>query len=369
VRVAGGEAKATVIGEGIHPVAHYARDAAGNVNDGATANGLANNPPATAVVRIDRTPPTVAFLNSLDPDDPERIRARVRDVLSGPGEAGAAIAFRPAGSGDPFRQLPTRASADLLVAEWDSDAHPHGSYEFRATAADAAGNLASSTRRADGGEMVLSNPIKRPSILVAGIAGRPVRTVPQGRSQSIAGRLTTGSRRPMGGERLEVIESYAGSRHDRTASALTRADGRFSLRLPRGPSRQVLVSFEGSRAFSGSAARPMRLLVRSGVRLRVSARVAAVGGRPVIFRGVVAAGRGELPRGGKSVELQFRAPGLPWEEFRTVETDRRGRFHYAYRFSDDDSRGVRFRFRAYAAREDGWPYEPAASPAVTVRGK
>ncbi len=30
-----------------------------------------------------------------------------------------------------------------------------------------------------------------------------------------------------------------------------------------------------------------------------------------------------------------------------MQTNRRGRFHYAYRFSDDDSRGVRFRFRAF----------------------
>jgi hypothetical protein len=103
--------------------------------------------------------------------------------------------------------------------------------------------------------------------------------------------------------------------------------------------------------------------------LGVSRHRAEVGGTPVVFRGRVSAGAGEIPPSGKAVELQFRLPGLPWQEFRTVETDRRGRFRYAYRFSDDDSRGVRFLFRAQAIAQDGWPYEPGSSRTVGVRGK
>jgi hypothetical protein len=68
------------------------------------------------------------------------------------------------------------------------------------------------------------------------------------------------------------------------------------------------------------------------------------------------------------VQLQFRLPGLPWSEFRTIQTDRRGRFRYAYRFSDDDSRGARFQFRAYAPAQENWPYEPSGSRPVLVRG-
>jgi hypothetical protein len=69
-----------------------------------------------------------------------------------------------------------------------------------------------------------------------------------------------------------------------------------------------------------------------------------------------------------SVQLQFRAPGLAWAEFRTVQTDRHGRFRYPYRFSDDDSRGVRFRFRAFVPTQSDWPYEPGGSRPVAVRG-
>jgi hypothetical protein len=101
------------------------------------------------------------------------------------------------------------------------------------------------------------------------------------------------------------------------------------------------------------------------VRLRASAGSAKVGGAPLIFAGKVVV----PPAGGKSVELQFRLPGQDWTEFRTVQTDTGGHFRYAYRFSDDDSRGVRFQFRAYAPAQDDWPYEPGGSRPVIVLGR
>ncbi|HEU4393614.1 MAG TPA: hypothetical protein VFR04_08275, partial [Solirubrobacterales bacterium] len=82
----------------------------------------------------------------------------------------------------------------------------------------------------------------------------------------------------------------------------------------------------------------------------------------------VASEGASLPADGKVVQLQFRLPGLPWREFRTVRSDRAGRFRYAYRFSDDDSRGARFQFRAYAPAQAGWPFEPAGSLPVAVLG-
>jgi hypothetical protein len=102
--------------------------------------------------------------------------------------------------------------------------------------------------------------------------------------------------------------------------------------------------------------------------LRASATVARVGGRPLVFRGKVASSGATIPADGKVVQLQFRLPGLPWSEFRSVRTDPHGHFRYAYRFSDDDSRGARFQFRAYAPAQAGWPYEPAGSLPVTVVG-
>jgi hypothetical protein len=369
---AGNVAETTVIGEGIHHVAYYGRDAAGNVNDGATLNGEANHPPSVAMVRIDRTAPRVAFANSQGPDDPELIRVRVLDPLSGPSASRGSIAVRRAGTDQPFDPLPTAASGSGLTARWDTGSFPLGAYEFRAIGYDAAGNAAVSTERADGSQMILSNPVKATSVLVAGFAAgsRSKRTLRYGRRTLFSGRLTTGWRQiPISSARVRIIQRYPGRRSPRVSTVTTSENGGFSLRLGAGASREVLASYDGNRAFAGASSRTAKLLVRSGVRLRVSRRVAAIGGAPVIFRGRVGARPGEIPRSGKSVELQFRLPGLAWQEFRTVETDRRGRFRYPYRFSDDDSRGVRFQFRALAIAQDGWPYEPGRSRPVAVRGK
>jgi hypothetical protein len=107
--------------------------------------------------------------------------------------------------------------------------------------------------------------------------------------------------------------------------------------------------------------------MRPCVSLRVSSPTARVGGQPVIFSGRVRAPGAATVSG--PVQLQFRLPGLSWSEFRTVQADEHGNFRYAYRFADDDSRGVRFRFRAFAAARAVWPFAPAGSRPVEVLGR
>ena len=375
----GDTVRATVIGAGVHTVASYARDEAGNVDDGDSSNGVENAPPAIARVRIDREPPSVVFSGSPDPDDPELIEARVSDALSGADPGRGEIAVRAAGSGDPFQALPTLGSGGTLRARWRSDEYPEGEYEFRAIGYDAAGNAAATTRRANGEAMVLPNPLKARALLSARFAGgaRPgggegatERVVRYGRGVLVTGQLAATSDSPLGGRPVRVVERFAAGAADSTRTTLvtTGEDGSFSLRLAPGPSREVFALFGGTRTATGTASRPLRLGVRGSVRLRASSPRARVGGRPIVFRGSVAAGPGEIPDGGVAVQLQFRAAGLPWTEFRAVQTNGRGRFHYAYRFSDDDSRGVRFQFRALAPEQGDWPYEPGGSEPVVVRG-
>ena len=141
------------------------------------------------------------------------------------------------------------------------------------------------------------------------------------------------------------------------------------MQLAPGPSRDVSASFAGTRTLTRAAGRSVHLGVLASVRLRASAGAAKVGGAPLVFSGsVVRAGTAPLKEG-LPVELQFRYPGAGWSGFRTVQTDAHGRFRYAYRFSDDDSRGVRFQFRAYVKGREGWPYEPAFSRPVAVIGR
>jgi hypothetical protein len=383
-----------VSGSGVHQVSYFARDAAGNVDDGALGPS-----PLTATVRIDEEPPGVLFAAAQDPAEPERIEATVGDSLSGPSPDRGSIRLRQAGTHTPFEELPTQVVGDRLVARWDSDSYPPGKYEFLAVGYDRAGNAAIGDRRARGAKMVLVNPLKTPTALEAGFGGRVLvwqrcqrspkgrrchrhrvtsfdarpaaRTVPFGHGVRFGGRLKSAYGGPLGGLEVRVTETFAAGATpaQRTTLVHTQPDGTFSLQLLPGPSREVTASFAGTRTLTRASARSVRLGALAAVRLRASAATAKVGGAPVVFSGSVDQTGAARTKKGLPVELQFRYPGAEWSEFRTVEADARGRFRYAYRFSDDDSRGVRFQFRAYVNGREGWPYEPAYSRPIAVLGR
>lgn len=360
----------SLIAEGAHRVTYYARDTAGNADDGSAGDGA--HRPRTAWVRIDRTPPGVAFPNSQDPHDPDLIRARIVDPLSGPDTTRGWIGVRRAGSGDPFERLPNAPPATAeLRARWDSDAHPIGGYEFKAVAFDAAGNSAVTTRRAGGAPMVLANPLKATTSLRDAFQPRGLnRVVPFGRGVRLHGRLVTGLDTALSDVPVRIVERFAPGAHPAVRVSTVRTDpaGTFSIRTAPGPSRTVELAYEGSPTLSRSTGRTLRLRVRSRVRLRASAASARVGGKPLVFRGRVVAPVGTIPHTGMPVQLQFRLGHSPWSEFRSVQTDGDGRFRYAYSFTDDDSRGARFQFRAYIPAQETWPYEPAGSRPLIVRG-
>jgi hypothetical protein len=367
VRAAGDEVSATVIASGIHTVAYYARDAAGNVADGGVSNGRPNHAPATASVKIDLEPPRVAFSGAQDPLEPERIEARGLDSLSGLDPALGSIGVRPAGSGERFVELPTEGSGSQLHAHWDSEAYPPGEYEFRAAVYDVAGNSASSLIRVDGSPMRLPNPLKVATTLLSDFRSRTVR---YGRGTSFKGRLVAGRNAPLTGMPVRVIERFDSGAvpGEQVSTVRTGVGGAFSIHLAPGPSRDLIAVAPPTATLRGASSKPQRLAVRSSVRMRVSSTVARVGGPPVVFRGGVAGSGAAIPAEGKTVQLQFRLPSLPWSEFRTIHTDRHGHFRYAYRFADDDSRGVRFQFRAFAPAQAGWPFEPAGSLPVQILG-
>jgi hypothetical protein len=309
-----------------------------------------------------------------------------------------AIAVRPAGSGRPFEPIPTTVLPGRLSARWDSDSYPRGEYEFRATGYDLAGNPTSSVLRASGTRMVLTNPVKAGAAIRFGFGGRrlvwhrcvragegrrcrreviesfdrrPVtRIIPFGHGLQVGGRLVSASGAPLPGFAIDLVESFDGGAGTRTRTTrlLTDPEGVFLARLDPGPSRRVEARFAGSHLLTRAASRSLRLGVQTAVRLHTSTARAVIGGAPVVFSGSIGHLDASIPAYGRPVALQFRLPGTPWTEFRTVQTDGDGRFRYPYVFSDDDSRGVRFLFRAYAPPQPGWPYEPAVSRPVAVTG-
>ena len=389
----GATASTTVTGEGVHRVAYWGRDAVGNAGDGSLPFAL----PAQATVRIDETDPSVRFVAG-DPEDPERIEATVADRLSGPAAGRGAIELRPAGGAGRFQPLPTEARSGRLVARWDSDDYPRGDYEFRAVGYDAAGNSAASTLGAGGAPLVLHNPVKRVARLAFGFGGgrlvfqrcaradgarRCHRTVirsfakrPASRALScchgalVGGRLLDGGGEPLPGQSVDVVETFArGARAGtRTTAVTSDAQGAFHVWLAPGPSRQVSAEFPGTHRLTRASGRRLRLRVRAGVRLRVSTTKVKVGGAPVVFRGRIVHPEARIPPTGLPVQLEFRLPGMAWSEFRTLQTDSAGRFAYPYSFSDDDSAGVRFLFRAFVPATGNWAFAPATSRPLAVTG-
>jgi hypothetical protein len=170
---------------------------------------------------------------------------------------------------------------------------------------------------------------------------------------------------------VQIVETFdaGASQTQRTTTVATAEDGSFVAHLAPGPSRQVEALFAGNRVLTRASGRRVRMNVLSGVSMRASTATATIGGPPVMFSGRIGDLDASIPLLGRPVELQFRLQGEPWSEFRTVQTDARGRFRLAYRFSDDDSRGVSFQFRAFVPAQAGWPYEPAASRPVFVTGR
>jgi hypothetical protein len=391
----GETATAVIAGNGAHAVASFARDAAGNTGFGPGGG----TKPALAVVHIDEEPPRVRFAAVQDPAEPERIEATVTDPLSGPSPSRGQIALRQVGSKGRLQALPTTVAAGSLRAVWDSDSYPPGKYEFLATGYDLAGNAATGTDRERGAKMVLVNPLKTPVAIASGFGGKrllwqrcrrtgtgrrckrqsvesfdsrpPARTVPYGRGVRFGGRLRTAAGAPLADREVLVTEYFeAGSEEGpRTTRVRTAGDGGFTAWLAPGPSRSVVASFGGTELLSRGSGRASRLGVLAGVRLHASSPVARIGGAPVVFSGQVDHRDAPLPRGGLPVELQFRYPGVDWSEFRTAQTDSHGRFRYPYAFSDDDSRGIRFQFRAFVATAAGWPYAAAYSRPVLVTGR
>ncbi|HEX3735094.1 MAG TPA: hypothetical protein VHU86_08045 [Solirubrobacterales bacterium] len=392
-RSAGGDtASAVVSGEGRHRVVAFARDAAGNVSGEGSGS--------VAEVEIDEGPPHVAFSRFQDAADPERIEATVADGLSGVDGTRGSIAVRPVGTRHQFTILPTTASQGKLTARWDSDSFAAGSYEFRATGYDLAGNSTAGDRRSTGARMVLPNPLKRVTKIEAGFGGRRLiwqrcvrvdggrrcrrqvvqsfgqrpaaRTAPYGHGLPFSGRLTSKSGAPLGGLPVQIIETFAAgaSPGQRTTTVQTAADGVFLAHLSPGPDRQIEAVFAGNRVLTRAvAAQRPQLSVLAGVRMHASAATALIGGAPVVFSGRLQSNGASIPPAGMPVEFQYRLPETEWTGFHTVKTDAQGRFRYAYAFSDDDSRGARFEFRAYVPAQEGWPYEPAGSRPVFVTGR
>lgn len=347
--------------DGVHPVQLCAADVAGN-----TAC-------VSRTVRLDNTPPALAFANEQDPSDPELIAVRASDPHSG--IASAAIHFRAVGS-DEWRPLQTRRADGLLTARVDSAAEPPGEYELMAEATDVAGNRAATTLREDGSPMRLTFPLRAGVELSARIrpGASQVQKLEYGESSRVVGRLLTAAGEPMPGRQVVVDEYFGpGALIDhRIRTVTTDADGRWSSKLPAGPSRSVTARFAGDKRHLSDQDSAGRLAVRTGARFAASRPSVPEGGK-VSFKGRVGRLGARIPSRGKLIQLQYHDPtSRRWFTVRNAfYTDARGRYRFGYRFGRHYVEDVRIRFRLRVLPESQWPYKPANTRArrVIVRAR
>lgn len=310
---------------------------------------------SSRTVYVDNSPPVLAFAGRQDREDPELIRAAVSDPHSG--LAGWSISYRPR-SGGAWRDLGTRLVGGELQARVDSSAERPGAYVFRAIAADRAGNLAMSTSRADGSDMVLDFPLRERTRIRASVAGMSRAEVAYGSRPRFEAVVRDASGDPVDGAAVEVVERFAaGSALEPVGRTLTTdGHGRVRARLLRGPSRTVVVRWDGSRRYLGAESAPVDVDVRGRARIGAVPRNVRAG-RRIVFKGSIGALGAALPKG-KLVELQVRGSGI--RRFRTVghafRTDRRGHWRMRYRFDRFYAEPARFRFRLRVPRERRWPY-------------
>lgn len=182
-----------------------------------------------------------------------------------------------------------------------------------------------------------------------------------GRRWTIVGRVTDASGAGIAGAQLGAAWKIDGRAWVARPGIRTGADGRFVYVLPPGPSRDVRFTYF---AFSDSRAVELSNVVHADVLAPLEIRAdrrRVTGDRVVRLSGRV--GGGSIPRGGVLVTLQGFQAGWGWRTFRTVRTDRRGRWSTQYRFRLSTGR---FGFRAVVPRQGSFPYATTRSKGVFV---
>ncbi|HEU5253058.1 MAG TPA: hypothetical protein VFU16_07010 [Solirubrobacterales bacterium] len=349
---------------GSYSLALWLRDEAGNEAAGS---------PAIVPLRLDDVAPRLAFAGE---SGEGQLKAAVVDAHSGPAEG--RLLYRRIDS-ERWIELPTRLvrgaeGADLVAPMPELG---FGTFVFRAEAADAAGNAAATTLRADGTQMAIRrvpppHVSRGKSRLFARLRGGHGRgdslTVPFGAPALLSGRLTRADGAGLGDRELRIVSRPSRGALLPTAVERVRTgeQGGFQLSLPAGPSRRITVAFLGDGGLEEAQRPGLELRVRSGVSLRAAPRQLRTG-ETVVLSGKVRSRGAPIPRRGKLVAIQFfEQASRSWRPVLVTRSDHHGRFRAQYRFRYVSGRAA-IRLRATALAEERWPYAPGSSPPVTVR--
>jgi hypothetical protein len=266
----------------------------------------------------------------------------------------------------------TRAAPCLPVASatlgFDTSQLADGGHQLRLLVSDAAGNVtpwgpikittanASCNPHPRGTGMRLTARLR----YTGSSGGRSRATVVAafGRRVVVSGRLRADAT-PLPGADICVV-----SRDDKPGAGLnvegrlqTDAQGRYSYDLAPGRSRAIWVVHRTS---DGAISGRVRLGVRAYVSVTPSQQRLRNGQRLEL------AGRTAKPTSKRGVLVLFEVRrGDHWQVFKRAQTNSRGRFRSAYRFTRT-FRTQRYRFRAVVPEQGGYPYATGASRSIVV---
>jgi hypothetical protein len=321
--------------DGSHSARIAAEDASGNVTE------------LQRQISVDGTPPGALL---------ERASGRII-VLSltdnASGVAGATLEVRDS-SNEPYRTLNATVANGRLSAKLDRGRASR--IDMRVTVRDNAGNVTQ------------GNPTRMSATSAKiGRRFRKVRSgrvkVPFGRKATLRGRLTLSAGQSYAGQTIVATAAVRkrGAKAKAAGTAATDRRGRFSLKVPAGPSRTYRLVFAGSGGALGSA-RGVSVRVPASSTIHAS-RTRLVGPGRVHFSGRMRNRGQRIPGRGLFLVIQGRERGR-WRTFEDTRTNRKGRWHVSYRFSGLPGRyPIRVRIR----RQSGYPFELGYSRALTVR--
>jgi 5-hydroxyisourate hydrolase-like protein (transthyretin family) len=332
-------------------------------------------------LKFDPEPPQLAFEQGSS-SDPTLVSVAVTDRVSG--LASGQIELSRQGTGT-WQSLATERQGDRLLARIDDSLLPAGVYLLRATAWDQASNQNSTDKRANGEPMVVTLPLRAPTVLRAGVQTertirrsirrrgkrrtvrrrvvelRPQAEVRYGERVTIVGRLENRDGQPVPGAEIQVLSSSATAPEQLLGVVTSDADGRFRYEALADATRTLKFVYRGTpvllptqgevslltSAASTLRARPRRL--RNGQSVRFSGRLRAL----------------PAPAAGKLVELQVVLSGR-WQTFRTTRTQADGSWAIRYRFRRTCGL-LRYRFRARLPAEAGYAFQTGYTRALAVR--
>jgi len=149
------------------------------------------------------------------------------------------------------------------------------------------------------------------------------------------------------------------------ASIETGLDGSFSYAVPPGPDRVLHFSYT---AYSGdhgpSVTATATIAIRPSITLRITPRRSR-NGHATHWTGTVAGG--PYPSQGVTLDVEVRE-GRRWRIFEQLVANRKGVFHYSYRFhATTEPTTYEFRVALPDSGSGGYPYTPGGSNTVNVR--